>query len=205
MKLARNVMIAAAIAVLMPLAARAEPGEAPPADGPMAQAPEQPGPGMSGHGGHRGGGPGMADGKGMMEQLKLTDDQIKKIAEIRDRHERNAIKMRADLETARLDMKKLLQADEPDRKAIETQIDRSSQLRANLAKERMAGMLDMRAVLTPEQRKQWRDMHRGGSWGRHGMMRGGGHGMHGGRGPDDDGMGMMHDSDGPDEAPGSWN
>lgn len=205
MKFTRQMLMAAALAALLPLTARAEPGEAPPPDGPMAQAPTQPGPGMGGHQGHMGGGPGMADGKGMMEQLKLTDDQMKKIEEIRDRHQRNAIKMRADLETARLDMRKLMQADEPDRKAIESQIDRSSQIRANLAKERMAGLLDTRAVLTPEQRKQWKDMHRGGSWMRHGNMRGGSRGMRGGMQPGDDGMGMMPDPDGPDQAPGSWN
>jgi Spy/CpxP family protein refolding chaperone len=201
-RFAKQMMIAAAIAALAPLAARAEPGDAPPAGGPMAEAPPEPGSGMSGHGGHMGGRP---MGGGMMAQLKLTDDQVKKIAEIRDRHERSSIKLRADLETARLDMRKLISADEPDRKAIEMQIDRSSQIRAGLAKERMAGMLDMRAVLTPEQRKQWRDMHQGGgSWMRHGRGRGDG-GRHGGMLPGGQGMGMSPDPDGSDEVPGSWN
>jgi Spy/CpxP family protein refolding chaperone len=204
-KFAKQIMIAAALAAMAPLAARAEPGDAPPAGGPMAEAPPEPGNGMSGHGGHMGGGPGMGEGRGMMAQLKLTDDQVKKIAEIRDRHERSSIKLRADLETARLDMRKLISADEPDRKAIEMQIDRSSQIRASLAKERMAGMLDMRTVLTPEQRKQWRDLHQGGgSWMRHGHGRGDG-GRRGDMPPGGQGMGARPDPDGSDEVPGSWN
>lgn len=89
--------------------------------------------------------------------LNLSDDQKKKIESIYDKQRRDGIKMRADLEVAQLDLGKLMRADAPDRAAINSQIDRMSNLRSQLRKAQVGAMLDMRAVLTPEQQKKWRD------------------------------------------------
>jgi Spy/CpxP family protein refolding chaperone len=138
-------------------------------------------------------GPGRGGHRAMMEKLNLTDDQSKKLEDIRYQHQKKAITMRADLESARLDLGRMMRADQPDRRAIEAQLDKISQARLVLAKDRVGQMLDMRAVLTPEQLKTWREM-RGG-------MRGGMHGgmprmMHGGA------PGMWHDGPGGMSGPG---
>ncbi len=130
---------------------------------------------------------------GMMERLKLTDEQRKKIEDIHYTHQKRAITERAELETARLDLAHLMGADPPDGRAINAQIDHLAQLRAGLAKERVSGMLEVRSLLTPDQRKEWREMHGGGWRGMHGPG-GMGHGMRGDSGQDDgDG------SDGPED------
>jgi Spy/CpxP family protein refolding chaperone len=79
-----------------------------------------------------------------------------------ERQERKAIQARADIQLARLDLRKLMEADKPDSKAIEAQIDRIAGLRAGLEKSRMATMLEFRASLTPEQQKKLRELRERG-------------------------------------------
>ncbi len=99
--------------------------------------------------------------------LKLTDAQRAKVADIRERQMRRGIQLRADLALARLDLRKLLRADKPSTTAIDAQIDRMARLRADLTKARIGSLLEMRALLTPEQQKILRE--RGGAWGERGM------------------------------------
>jgi len=96
----------------------------------------------------------------MMRGLDLSREQRDKIAELRERRQRAAIRGRADLETASLDLHKLMRAENPDRAAIGRQIDRMAQLRAEMQKGRVNAMLDMRAVLTPDQREKARERMR---------------------------------------------
>jgi Spy/CpxP family protein refolding chaperone len=100
-----------------------------------------------------------------LAQLDLTPEQRDRITELHERQARKAIQARADLETARLDMRKLMRADTPDRRALDTQIDRIAGLEAGLRKDRVATLLDVRALLTPDQRKKLETM-RDGAWGR---------------------------------------
>ena len=107
--------------------------------------------------GHRG--PGMRGEFAMrrrLEDLDLTDGQRKKLAEIRDTHAKTAINQRASVELASLDLRKLMRADKPDVGAVERQIDKIASLRAALAKNRVTGLLEARALLTPEQLEKLR-------------------------------------------------
>jgi Spy/CpxP family protein refolding chaperone len=137
--------------------------------GPM-MAPDAGGPGMGP--GARGMGPGMGRGGRFMHrggfgpmlarELDLTPEQQDKMKASRDREERKAIQARADIQLARLDLRKLMEADKPDSKAIEAQIDKIAGLRAGLEKSHVATMLDFRASLTPEQQKKLRDLRERG-------------------------------------------
>ncbi|HEV2105343.1 MAG TPA: Spy/CpxP family protein refolding chaperone [Candidatus Eisenbacteria bacterium] len=89
-------------------------------------------------------------------RLDLSDEQRSRLAAIRDRQQRKAIQARADLAIARLDLRALLRADNPQNAAIDAQIDHIARMRAELAKSRVAAMLEARSALTPEQRQQLR-------------------------------------------------
>jgi Spy/CpxP family protein refolding chaperone len=121
------------------------------------------GPGGGGMGYRRGAGHGMGRGRSMgeaMRALDLTADQKKRMADIRDRQQRSAIKGQADLRIAQLDLRKLMRADTPDRRAIDSQIEKMGSMRTAMQKSRVATMFEMRAVLTQEQRdklKDWRE------------------------------------------------
>jgi Spy/CpxP family protein refolding chaperone len=93
----------------------------------------------------------------MMEEMDLSKEQREKIADLRDKQERAAIRMRADLQTARLDLGRLTRAEKADRLAINRQIDRIAQLRAEMQKARIGLMLDIRGMLAPEQQERMRE------------------------------------------------
>ena len=122
----------------------------------------------------------------VMKELDLTDAQKTKIADIRDRQMRKGIQQQADLRIASLDLGKLMRADKPDQRAIDSQIDKMATMRASLQKARIGAMLEMRSVLTDDQRQKLKDLR---------MKGGGGMGM--GRGM---GMGMGLDDDEDDDA-----
>jgi Spy/CpxP family protein refolding chaperone len=112
--------------------------------------------GMGAPGGH---GMGMGAGFGMrLQALDLTDEQKTKIEAIHERAQRKNIQSRADLQVAQLDLRKLLRAENPDRRAIESQIDRVSALQVGMHKANLGVMFETRALLTEAQKKQLQEM-----------------------------------------------
>lgn len=91
-----------------------------------------------------------------IDAIKLSETQKQKLRMIRERQRREAIRARADLQIATLDLRDLVRSDRPDRSAIDAQVDRIAKQRAELHKGEIAAMLEAREVLTPEQRQQLR-------------------------------------------------
>jgi Spy/CpxP family protein refolding chaperone len=137
---------------------------------------------------------------GRLAELELTDEQRQKLEDVHYRQLKKVIPMQSELRLAALDLRHLMHAENPDARAIDAQIDRIASMRANVGKARVASLLEARAILTPEQRKMWRDhaamggmrgMRGGpggpGARGRRDMMMRHGQGGGGGGGGDDDG------------------
>ena len=106
--------------------------------------------------GMEGCGPGMGAGHGamMLKGLGLTADQQKKVAVIHERAQRQMIQQQADLRIATMDLQQLMRAETPDRTKIDAQIDKLAQMRAGMQKSRTATLLEVRALLTPDQLKK---------------------------------------------------
>ena len=106
--------------------------------------------------GMEGCGPGMGAGHGamMLKGLGLTADQQKKVAVIHEKQARLMVQAQADLRIATMDMQQLMRAETPDKAKIDAQIDKLAQLRAGMQKSRTATLLEVRALLTPEQLKK---------------------------------------------------
>ena len=92
-----------------------------------------------------------------MAELNLSENQRERIAEVRESHQRERIQSQADLKLARLELRKLMRAEDPDQDAIDDQIDRMSSIRAEMMKSRVGQRLEVREILTPEQLNQLRD------------------------------------------------
>lgn len=107
----------------------------------------------------------------MIERLKLTDDQRKAMDQILYQHREKLIDLQANLERAELAMQPLMSAGQPDRAAIEAQIDKIVTARGDLEKANALFLLDIRMKLNPDQWKELKDMR--GMMGRREMM---GHG-----------------------------
>src|SRR5262249_31213716 len=88
------------------------------------------------------------DAKPIWESIGLDKEQLQKVHEIFDDQQKASGKDRADLQEARTDLEKMMQADQPDRGAIESQIDKMEQLQAEIQKS------SAWAMLTPQQRKK---------------------------------------------------
>ena len=141
------------------------------------------GPGMHGRGFGMRGGMGMGMGRGMgggmflgperillmdnggrlADKLDLTGTQKDKLRDIGGDLERKEIRLRADMETAGLDLRDLMRSDSPSASAVDSKIETLTQLRGEMMKAGARAVLDARKVLTSDQRKKLEDL-RPGRW-----------------------------------------
>jgi len=94
----------------------------------------------------------------LKEDLGLSDQQETRLREIREGSQRDAIRRRADVQVARLDLRHLMEAPTLDRKAVDAKVKEVSDLQAAGFRARVDTMLAMREVLTPDQMKKWQEL-----------------------------------------------
>lgn len=98
--------------------------------------------------------PGAGSGMGRMEkaeELKLTDDQKEGVQEIQYNFNKNAIGLRAELKTSRLELRHLLMQDDPSQKEISKLVDMIADAQKKLLKNQVDKKLALKEILTPEQ------------------------------------------------------
>jgi len=92
--------------------------------------------------------------------LGLSAGQLQRVREIRLTSQRKAIRLRADLKLAHLDLRALLEADHPDKGAIYEKLDEIGALRTKLEKNRIEARLAVRKLLNSEQQKKLQEAER---------------------------------------------
>ena len=90
----------------------------------------------------------------MARALQLSSDQTAALEKIFARSKPKLIDLRADLEKKQFEYEQAMQSDPVDRKAVEAKIEARETARGALQKELSMMELDMKQVLTPEQREQ---------------------------------------------------
>lgn len=103
-------------------------------------------------------------------RLKLTADQRTAMDHILYQHREKLIDLQAHLEHEELAMQPLMGASQPDRAAMEAQIDKIVNARAALERAHARFLLDIRMQLTAEQWSELRQMRRWMRNGRPGRM-----------------------------------
>ncbi|MHB8883183.1 MAG: Spy/CpxP family protein refolding chaperone [Thermodesulfovibrionales bacterium] len=162
-----------------------------------------------GRGGHergmgKGPGAGMCGEQMMMEKFKelgLDDKQKETVKAIKLRMKKDTIKRNSDIEVAKIELQEIVGKDVVDLAAAEAKVKQLHALKAEMKIAHIKAREEVKATLTPEQRKKFSEMHgmgctECGMGGGKGMMKHG-RGMKGGC----DKCGMMKDMDG-DERPG---
>ncbi len=91
-------------------------------------------------------------GLGMCHIPKLTEEQKQKIEELRASFLKEVQPLRSQLRSERFALLSLLAADKPDQKAINAKIDALAKLRADIQKKEVAHRLQVRGLLTEEQK-----------------------------------------------------
>jgi Spy/CpxP family protein refolding chaperone len=92
---------------------------------------------------------------------ELTPDQQKKVETIKMESEKKVTLYKADLKIKKAELEKLMIAENPVQKDINTKIDEISVLKASVQKENVNRRLLIRNELTPEQRAKFDAMHAG--------------------------------------------
>ena len=109
---------------------------------------------------------------GFLRGLNLDEQQKTPIHEIKSRMMKDTIRKKADLRIAHLELKELLAKDPVDMKAVEAKVKQEEALRTEMHLSHVKAMEEVKAKLTPEQRKKFREMIEDGSMtARKGMMR----------------------------------
>lgn len=103
---------------------------------------------------------GFINNPGLMEELTLTDEQKTKLKQLQTEFRRNMIDLEAVLQHKALDLADRISQDTPDEAALMKAIEETSAARLDIAKKRIKNLLQVRAVLTPEQRQKMREMMR---------------------------------------------
>jgi Spy/CpxP family protein refolding chaperone len=99
--------------------------------------------------------------------LGLDEKQKEAVKDIRNKTMRETIKKRADMQIARLDLKDLLDKEHVDMKAVESKLKTIESLETDILFSHIKAFEEIRATLTPDQRKKFREMMEKSS-----MMRG---------------------------------
>ncbi len=106
--------------------------------------------------GRPGGGPGNAISEIMrpeiQKELGVTAEQRQKLEDIRFNAEKESIQRRAAMQVQRMELQRLVDADNPDRAAVDKKIQEVAQEEAALMKASINAGLNAKAVLTAEQR-----------------------------------------------------
>ena len=97
--------------------------------------------------------------------LNLSETQEQAMRELRRKHTKELIPLRGQCQSADLDLEAALEADEPDLAKINRLVDEKSKISAEITKKRLAHRIAVVKLLTPEQRKIWRE-RQGGEWGK---------------------------------------
>jgi Spy/CpxP family protein refolding chaperone len=131
------------------------------------------GPGMGGYGGGpgagwgaRGGGPGGGYGPrggggpgfggGPLAALNLTEEQSQKIAVLQEENRRRNWEVMGQVRSEQFKLRQVLSSETPDPNAVAAQQQKVDELRRQMLKSRVESRNQVAAILTPEQRQQFR-------------------------------------------------
>jgi Spy/CpxP family protein refolding chaperone len=90
----------------------------------------------------------------IQKELALTNEQRQKLDDIRFNSEKESIQYRSSLQILQMELSRLIDAENPDRTAIDKKIQEISQMESALLRSSINSGLNARAVLTGEQRSK---------------------------------------------------
>ncbi len=92
------------------------------------------------------------------DRLGLDESQRRSLDNLFFESSQRAIQLQADLKSLRLEMARLGKQENPDRAALEAQLERIAAVRTEMARLRLDGMFQIRDILTPEQRASLKEI-----------------------------------------------
>ena len=87
----------------------------------------------------------------IVKEIGLTDEQQEKLRKLVLSYEKEQIKTNADIQIAELELRDLMEQDNPNIKEVDKKIDEVGKLRIAAEKDKIHLMLDAKKILTPGQ------------------------------------------------------
>ena len=94
--------------------------------------------------------------------LGLDEKQKDAIKAIQSRVMKDTIRKRADVEVSGIELRELLRKDPVDMSAVEAKLKKTESMRTDMRLTHIKAMEEIKAILTPEQRKKFKESHEGG-------------------------------------------
>jgi periplasmic protein CpxP/Spy len=91
----------------------------------------------------------------LLQQLNLTPEQTRQIAEIRQRSKGKMQQTRQNLRQARQELNQMIGSQQASDRDIQEKFRQVQNLQQEMANQRMENLIAIRRVLTPEQRQQY--------------------------------------------------
>jgi Spy/CpxP family protein refolding chaperone len=92
------------------------------------------------------------------EKIGLSEEQVRKLEQLRSDFEKETIRNEADIRVAEIDLNNLLQAPSADLGKVEAKIREIERLRADLRIARIRAIEKGKALLSPDQRKRLQEL-----------------------------------------------
>ena len=118
--------------------------------------------------------------RGGMAALELTDEQKEKMSDLRSAHQKAMVDLRAAHQKARIDLGEIRKQDNPSASDIQAKVDAVTAAQGKIMAREIQHNIDVRNLLTAEQKEKLGEMRRGGRMGFRGR---GGPGFRGDDGP----------------------
>ena len=115
-----------------------------------------------------------------MAALELTDEQKEKMSDLRSAHQKAMVDLRAAHAKARIDLGEIRKEDNPSASDIQAKVDAVTAAQGKIMAREIQHSMDVRNLLTAEQKEKLGEMRRGG---RRGFLGRGGPGFRGDDGP----------------------
>ncbi len=96
--------------------------------------------------------------KRVAKKLELTDEQKEQIGDIKSNTRDNVQKLKNDLRIAQLELKGILMEDDANLTNALKQVEEIGDIRTEIQKARVTGMVEAKRVLEPEQVEKWKEM-----------------------------------------------
>jgi Spy/CpxP family protein refolding chaperone len=96
--------------------------------------------------------------QGRLQQLGLNESQQSTVQTLERTHAKEAIRLKAEIATMRVDLRQLLRTDPVDLSRVKPALQAMAAKEADLRLAHITLMQDIRQVLTPDQQKQFRSL-----------------------------------------------
>ena len=101
---------------------------------------------------------GLFEQKPMLGRLKLNDQQKKQVEQMWFDMQKQMVGVRARRQTAMLELRQLLSAENPDKAAIEKKMNEGAQIGVQAATMRLNQWFEVNKILTADQQQVWKEM-----------------------------------------------